>query len=71
MTFAHAGLLSALLKVLSVASKERMLFATWGTFLVAGAISYWVEYIAQKEPFSIRSFANYCFPWREWKGASA
>ena len=71
MNSAYASSLSALWKALSLASRERMLFATWGTFLVAGAISYWVEFAVQKHPRSIRSFLNYCFPWRDWKSASA
>jgi hypothetical protein len=71
MISAHDALVKTYSKLWLLASGERMLFVTWGIFLTAGGVGFWMEYIAQKQPYSIRLFMNYCFPWREWKGASA
>ncbi len=57
--------------LLSEAVSHGIVVVTWGTFLIAGAISFWMEYVAHKQVLSVRSFLHYCFPWQEWEGKSA
>jgi sterol desaturase/sphingolipid hydroxylase (fatty acid hydroxylase superfamily) len=64
-------LTSKLAHAIALPYHHPLLFATWGTFLVAGAVAFWLEYNAEKEALSIRSFFQYCFPWHGWKTASA
>jgi sterol desaturase/sphingolipid hydroxylase (fatty acid hydroxylase superfamily) len=48
-----------------------MVFATWGTFLVTAAIAFFLEFKAERQAGSLRSFLSFCFPGAEWKGHSA
>lgn len=64
-------LITLLSRVLSQAASHGIFLATWGTFLIAGSINFWMEYAAQKQALSVRSFLSYCFPWQEWKSGSA
>ena len=70
MGFVNGSFVSVLRHVLSVMPKQRMLFALWATYLAVGGVSYWIEFAAEKQTLSFRSFLNYCFPWNEWKRVS-
>jgi sterol desaturase/sphingolipid hydroxylase (fatty acid hydroxylase superfamily) len=56
--------------ILSVMLQQKMLFALWATYLAVGAVSYWIEFAAENQTLSFRSFLNYCFPWSEWERVS-
>lgn len=71
MTLTGHTVTGKLTHLFSAALSHRMLLATWGTFLVAGVIGFWLEYRAEREALSVRSFLQYCFPWHGWKTASA
>jgi sterol desaturase/sphingolipid hydroxylase (fatty acid hydroxylase superfamily) len=51
--------------------EHRMLVATWGTFMVAATIAFYLEFKADKQIFTLRNFLAFCFPASEWKGHSA
>jgi hypothetical protein len=46
MISAHDALVKTYSKLWLLASGERMLFVTWGIFLIAGGVGFWMEYIA-------------------------
>jgi sterol desaturase/sphingolipid hydroxylase (fatty acid hydroxylase superfamily) len=48
-----------------------MLLATWGTFLVAAAVAFWLEAKAETQELSLKTFWSFCFPAEGWKCHSA
>ena len=70
MDSANGSFVSVLRHILSVMPKQKMLFALWVTYLAVSAVSYWIEFAAEKQTLSFCSFLNYCFPWSEWKRVS-
>jgi sterol desaturase/sphingolipid hydroxylase (fatty acid hydroxylase superfamily) len=72
ISFAHSKLLALRAKVRGFKPVEHlMLFYTWGSFLIAAAIAFYVEVRVARQELSARSFLSFCFPAEGWKSHSA
>jgi sterol desaturase/sphingolipid hydroxylase (fatty acid hydroxylase superfamily) len=70
--FAQTKLHGLETKILAFRLAEHlMVVATWGTFLVAAAVAFFMELKAERQSLSLRAFLSFCFPGAEWKSYSA